>query len=227
MVELSISYLDQTLMTTFRMDLHSFSMLIESNTPNTGYLQMNGAVSKVNKKWCVFSKPCTKLTLHCNHRSGHLKTEHTERLFLLRRHLGNWPSSPAVSTSERTVGSAWETWTVAAADGVRFARVRWEINFLLTFETAPFICKHTVFPLWVQYWAFPAVNLQVLSALLVQSPFSSHESTLQYENGTFHSTAGSSYSTTCIINRVTHNVLHTTTPSQFLINHPTASCHVT
>ena len=145
MVELSISYLDQTLMTTFRMDLHSFSMLIESNTPNTGYLQMNGAVSKVNKKWCVFSKPCTKLTLHCNHRSGHLKTEHTERLFLLRRHLGNWPSSPAVSTSERTVGSAWETWTVAAADGVRFARVRWEINFLLTFETAPFICKHTVF----------------------------------------------------------------------------------
>ena len=26
---------------------------------------------------CVFSKPCTKLTLHCNHRSGHLKTEHT------------------------------------------------------------------------------------------------------------------------------------------------------
>ena len=38
----------------------------------------------------------------------------------------------------------WETWTVAAADGVRFARVRWEINFLLTFETAPFICKHPV-----------------------------------------------------------------------------------
>jgi len=33
--------------------------------------------------WCVFSKPCTKLTLHCNHRSGHLKTEHTESLFLL------------------------------------------------------------------------------------------------------------------------------------------------
>ena len=53
-------------------------------------------------------------------------------------------TGPAVSTSERTVGSAWETWTVAAADGVRCARVRWEINFLLTFETAPFVCKHTV-----------------------------------------------------------------------------------
>ena len=46
---------------------------------------------------CVFSKPCTKLTLHCNHRSGHLKTEHTESLFLLRRHVGNRPRGPAVS----------------------------------------------------------------------------------------------------------------------------------
>jgi len=45
---------------------------------------------------CVFSKPCTKLTLHCNHRSGHLKAEHTESLFLLWRHLGNWPRGPAV-----------------------------------------------------------------------------------------------------------------------------------
>ena len=46
---------------------------------------------------CVFSKPCTKLTLHCNHRSGHLKTEHTESLFMLRRHLSNWPRGPAVN----------------------------------------------------------------------------------------------------------------------------------
>jgi len=46
---------------------------------------------------CVFSKPCTKLTLHRNHRSGHIKTEHTESLFLLRRHLGNWPRCPAIS----------------------------------------------------------------------------------------------------------------------------------
>ena len=45
----------------------------------------------------------------------------------------------------RTAGSACETWTVAAADGVRCARVRWEINFFLTFETAPFICKRTVY----------------------------------------------------------------------------------
>jgi hypothetical protein len=37
-----------------------------------------------------------------------------------------------------------KTFTVAAADGVRFARVRSEINFLLIFETAPFFCKHPV-----------------------------------------------------------------------------------
>jgi len=47
--------------------------------------------------WCVFSKPCTNLTLHCNHRSGQLKTEHTESLFLLWLHLGNRPRSPSVS----------------------------------------------------------------------------------------------------------------------------------
>ena len=75
-------------------------------------------------------------------RSEHLKTEHTESLFLLRRHLGNWPRS---KHEKRTAGSAWETWTVAAADGVRCAGVSWEINFLLIFETAPFICERTVY----------------------------------------------------------------------------------
>ena len=95
--------------------------------------------------WWVFSKPCTTLTLHCNNRSGHLKTEHTESLFLLLRHLGNWPPRPRSKHEMRTTGSAWETWTVATADGVRCARVRWEINFLLTFETAPFFC---VYPLY-------------------------------------------------------------------------------
>jgi hypothetical protein len=35
--------------------------------------------------------------MHCNHKSGHLKMEHTESLLLLRRHLGNWSHSPAVS----------------------------------------------------------------------------------------------------------------------------------
>ena len=92
---------------------------------------------------CLF-KPCTKLTLHCNHRSWHLKTEHTQGLFLLQRHLGNWPPRPRSKHEKRTAGSAWETWKVATADGVRCARVRWEINFLLTFETTVFFCVYPV-----------------------------------------------------------------------------------
>jgi len=94
---------------------------------------------------------CSVMFVHCNHRSGHLKTEHTESLYLLRRHLGNWPHGPAVSMrserskhEKRTAGSAWETRTVAAADGVHCPRVRWEINLLLTFETAPFFCVYPV-----------------------------------------------------------------------------------
>ena len=54
-------------------------------------------LEKTHHTWCDFSKPCTKFTLHCNHRSGHLKTEHTESLFLLRPHRGNWPRVTAVS----------------------------------------------------------------------------------------------------------------------------------
>ena len=84
---------------------------------------------------------CSVSFVHCNHRSGHLKTEHTESLFLLRRHLGNWPRS---KHERRTAGSAWETWTVAAVDGERCARVRWEINFLLIFETALFFSVYPV-----------------------------------------------------------------------------------
>ena len=107
---------------------------------------------------CVFSKPCTKLMLHCNHRSGHLKTEHTESLFLLRRHLGNWPR---IKHEKQTAGSAWETWTVSAADGVRCACVRWEVSFLLTFETAPFFCKHPVFFMARRFFFFVCVSRNI------------------------------------------------------------------
>jgi hypothetical protein len=44
-----------------------------------------------------FFKPCMNLTRHCNHRHGNIKTEHTESLLLLWRHLGNWSRGPAVS----------------------------------------------------------------------------------------------------------------------------------
>jgi hypothetical protein len=45
---------------------------------------------------------------------------------------------------ESIVINAWETWTVAAVDGERSARVRWEINFLLNVETGPFFCVYPV-----------------------------------------------------------------------------------
>jgi len=88
---------------------------------------------------------CSVSFVHCNHRSEHLKTEHTESLFLLGRHLRNWPRS---KHEKRTAGRAWETWTVAADDRVGYARVRWEINFLLTFETATFFCVYPVHTLF-------------------------------------------------------------------------------
>ena len=47
-------------------------------------------------------------------------------------------------THWRVVINTWETWTVSAADGVHCACVRWEIHFLLSFETAPFFCVYPV-----------------------------------------------------------------------------------
>jgi hypothetical protein len=51
--------------------------------------------------WCVFFKLCTKLMLHCNHRSGHLRKEHTESLLLLRCHLGNRSRGPSPASRKR------------------------------------------------------------------------------------------------------------------------------
>jgi hypothetical protein len=116
------------------------------NVCYTEYTQKNGGVSKVNKKFIsVLRCPdlwlqCTKVTLHCNHRSGHLKTEHTERLLLLRRHLGNRPRG---MRSELLVAHE-KLGQLPLLTVLRCARVRWEINFLLTFETAPFFCVYPV-----------------------------------------------------------------------------------
>ena len=43
----------------------------------------------------------------------------------------------------------WGIWTIAASGVVRCARVRWEINYMLTFETAPFFCVHPVYILFI------------------------------------------------------------------------------
>ena len=51
-------------------------------------------VQREFRAWFRKDAPCM---VHCNQKSGHLKTEHTESLFLLRRHLVNWPRGAAVS----------------------------------------------------------------------------------------------------------------------------------
>ena len=94
--------------------------------------------------WCVFSKPCKKLTLHCK---SHIWTPQNgahRKPFPAVKPSWKLASQPRSTHEKRTAGSAWETWTVAAADGVRCARVRWEIHFLLTFESATFFCVYPV-----------------------------------------------------------------------------------
>ena len=95
--------------------------------------------SYVIPAWCVFSKSCTKLTLHCvtDPDTSKRSTGKPFPAAIPSWKLAPWPHS---KHEKWTAGSTWETWTVAAADCVRCARVRWEINFLLTFETAPFFC---------------------------------------------------------------------------------------
>jgi hypothetical protein len=46
--------------------------------------------------WCVLFKLRTKLKLHCNHRSGHLKNVARRKPSPAARHLGNWSRGPAV-----------------------------------------------------------------------------------------------------------------------------------
>jgi hypothetical protein len=89
------------------------------------------------KRIVSFFKPCTRLTLHCNHESGHLETEHTESLLLLLYHLRYWSHGPTLSKRSKLL-VAHET--VDAADSVFCARVRLEINSLITFEIVPFFC---------------------------------------------------------------------------------------
>ena len=48
-------------------------------------------------------------------------------------------------TRAQRTPSAAETWTFSAADSVRCAREKWEINSLLTFETAPFFYVYPVY----------------------------------------------------------------------------------
>ena len=70
---------------------------------------------------------------------------HIESLFLLRRHLGNWPRGPAVSTRTELLVAHEKLGQFPLLTVYVVPRVRREINFMLTFETAPFFCVYPVF----------------------------------------------------------------------------------
>jgi hypothetical protein len=92
-----------------------------------------------------------KLTKHCNHRSGHLKTEHTVSLLLLRRHLGNWSRGLAVSMrrelllAHEKLGQfpLWQCMLCPCRLGNTFCNNSWNCTILLCLP-----CIHNILVSW-------------------------------------------------------------------------------
>jgi hypothetical protein len=77
---------------------------------------------------------------------GHLKTEHTESLLLLRRHLGNWSRGTAIGMrSEMLV--ALEKLGQFSLLTVHVMLVYGEKYIFIDFETASFFCVFPVYEL--------------------------------------------------------------------------------
>jgi hypothetical protein len=136
----------------------------------TGHTQKNGAVSKVNNKFMSHitraqhtpsaaatvqvscALPALRFSCLLRGRGASFKDHHysghaTPGLGWVWLPCGCVSCDPWC-THWRIVITKWDTWTVVAADGVCCARVRWEIHYLFTFDTAPFFCvcpvyKHT------------------------------------------------------------------------------------
>jgi hypothetical protein len=101
--------------------------------------------------WPVLSPPpvsqeCTSATQSCSPTAldrtcCKWRQSHTHTIYMGRIRLwcGCVSCDPGC-THWRIMINAKKTCTVAASDGVR-----WEINFFLIFETAPYFCKHPVF----------------------------------------------------------------------------------
>ena len=128
---------------------HTLSMLSPDTRGWPGLLPLNKHLLSTNCRYrpvmlflhgasflnCARNPRCTAVTdLDTSKRSTHKATPSCK---LAPR--------PRSKHEKRTAVSAWETWTFAAAGGARCARVRWEINFLLTFETASFFCVYPVY----------------------------------------------------------------------------------
>jgi hypothetical protein len=83
-----------------------------------------------------------------------------------------WPRGHILKDC-RFIPHTSETWTVVTADGVCWIHVRWEINFLSTFETASFFCEDPVFlkyPYPKLGYMFPFVWIQSKFCSWIKSP---------------------------------------------------------
>jgi hypothetical protein len=87
-------------------------------------------------------------------------------LFLLRHHLWNWPRCPSVRMRSELLVMHEKLGQFPLLTVYVCARVRWEINFLLTFETAPFFCEHTVFINTVRDVLTSCVPSRILSKMI-------------------------------------------------------------
>jgi hypothetical protein len=154
---------------------HSFNVVIKHTrstrtlafTQASSFHKLSVPPSYVIPVWCVFSKPCTKLALNCNHRSGHLKTEHTESLFLLWRHLGNWAGGPAVSMKSELLVTHAKLGQLRLR-ACTFCPCKVRNKFLVNFWICTNHCKRTVY----HNWSFTSLinyllYLRIVRALLV------------------------------------------------------------
>jgi hypothetical protein len=91
------------------------------------------------------SKPCMKLTPHCNHISGHFKMEHTESLFLLRRHLGNWPRGPVESIRSELLVAHEKLGQLPLLTVCVVPVKKVRNKFLVNFWNCTIFCVHPVF----------------------------------------------------------------------------------
>ena len=97
---------------------------------------------------------------HCNHRSGHLKTEHTESLFLLRRHLGNWPRGPALSMRNLDSFCCWRCMLCPCKVRNKFLINFWNHTILLCI---PCTCRRNLLGFFLEniFWTYNTVKYYV------------------------------------------------------------------
>ena len=123
---------------------HTRSTRTLAFTQASSFHKLSVPSSYVIPAWCVVTKGCTKLTLHCNHRSGHLKTEHTESFFLPRRDLGNWPRGLAVGMTNLDSCRCWRCTLCPCKSRNKFLVNFWNRTILVYILYVFYRLKHNI-----------------------------------------------------------------------------------